>query len=361
MRSFTISVLQAASLLGLVSAGDTSDGKRTFQEICAENGFAFEQHQVITEDGYILAVYRIPGKAGQAPPEVAKPPVYLQHGLLDSANAWIMNYPDVAPAFVLANEGYDVWLNNTRGNTYSRAHVSLNPNHKAFWEFDWQQMGQYDVNGVLDYIIMETGYDKVAYIGHSQGTTQMFYALATFQEEMIDKVAVYVALGPVTQITKCGSPFFQNIADDYETYLNLWTFFDQWEFMPDNWMNSTQAHYECGIVPWYCMWLETFFINTDPLADDPDRFTVYMDHQPNGSPTRSVLHYAQQMREARFQVWDPDYNQFALDKSKNITDLIPLENIRTPTAMFVAESDILADSIDAEWTRDTIGEAVFHY
>jgi pimeloyl-ACP methyl ester carboxylesterase len=32
-------------------------------------------------------------------------------------------------------------------------------------------MGQYDVNGVLDYIITATGYEKVAYVGHSQGTT----------------------------------------------------------------------------------------------------------------------------------------------------------------------------------------------
>lgn len=135
---------------------------------------------MVTEDGYILAVYRIPGKLGEEPSVENKPPVYMQHGLLDSADAWIMNYPEVAPAFVASTQGYDVWLNNTRGNTYSRKHVTLDPDSEAFWNFDWQEMGKYDVNGVLDYIIEETGYSKVAYVGHSQGTTQMFYALSEF-------------------------------------------------------------------------------------------------------------------------------------------------------------------------------------
>ena len=56
--------------------GDRSDAKRTFQEICVENGFGFEEHTVTTEDGYILTVWRIPGMADE---EVTgeKPPVFF--------------------------------------------------------------------------------------------------------------------------------------------------------------------------------------------------------------------------------------------------------------------------------------------
>lgn len=84
-----------------------------------------------------------------------------------------MNYADVAPAFVAARAGYDVWLGNSRGNTYSCEHVSLKPfkNEKKFWDFDWQEMGMYDIPASLDYITELTNYPKVAYIGHSQGTT----------------------------------------------------------------------------------------------------------------------------------------------------------------------------------------------
>ena len=37
------------------------DAEKNFAEICAENGFAYEEHTVTTEDGYILSMYRIPG------------------------------------------------------------------------------------------------------------------------------------------------------------------------------------------------------------------------------------------------------------------------------------------------------------
>lgn len=39
----------------------TGDGKLTFQELCVKYGFEFEEHTVVTEDGYILTVWRIPG------------------------------------------------------------------------------------------------------------------------------------------------------------------------------------------------------------------------------------------------------------------------------------------------------------
>jgi lysosomal acid lipase/cholesteryl ester hydrolase len=80
-----------------------------------------------------------------------------------------MNYPDVAPAFVAARAGYDVWLGNSRGNTFSCEHVSLDPwkNEKKFWDFDWQEMGQYDIPASLDYITNLTKIQKHAFIGHS--------------------------------------------------------------------------------------------------------------------------------------------------------------------------------------------------
>ena len=87
-----------------------ADFGKTFEEIVVENGFFFESHQVVTDDGYILNMFRI--KSQQEEYETHRPAVFLQHGVTDSADCWIMNFPEVAPAFKLLRAGYDVWLGN---------------------------------------------------------------------------------------------------------------------------------------------------------------------------------------------------------------------------------------------------------
>lgn len=83
-----------------------------------------------------------------------------------------MNTADVTPAFQLVRAGYDVWLGNSRGNKYSRQHTKLDPDwDNEFWMYDWETMGDHDIPTVINYIIKETGHPKIAYIGHSQGTT----------------------------------------------------------------------------------------------------------------------------------------------------------------------------------------------
>ena len=59
--------------------------------------------------------------------------VYLQHGLVDSCDTWIVNDEELAIAFVLANRGFDVWVGNSRGNRYSTKQMS--PSVLKFWDF----------------------------------------------------------------------------------------------------------------------------------------------------------------------------------------------------------------------------------
>ena len=48
----------------------------------------------------------------------------------------IMDLLDVIKAFQLSDLGYDVWLGNSRGNRYSRAHVTYDAiKDYDYWNF----------------------------------------------------------------------------------------------------------------------------------------------------------------------------------------------------------------------------------
>lgn len=79
-------------------------------------------------------------------------PVYLQHGVLDSSLTWILNFPHQSLAYLLADEGYDVWLGNSRGNQFSMAHVEYTIEDDEFWEFSWDEMGLYDLPAMLNFV-----------------------------------------------------------------------------------------------------------------------------------------------------------------------------------------------------------------
>lgn len=139
----------------------------TFHDIARANGFESEEHQVTTEDGYILTLHRLYKKNDDNSDQKRKA-VLMQHGFLDSSLLWVINEPDYAPAFKLANEGYDVWLGNNRGTTYSRKHVTLDAaKDRKYWDFSWAEQGQYDSPAQIDFIRKHTGEDKITYIGHS--------------------------------------------------------------------------------------------------------------------------------------------------------------------------------------------------
>lgn len=61
-----------------------------------QEGYPVEEHEVTTDDGYILTLYRIPFGNRSAKTEKLRPPVLLCHALLESSNSFIALGPDNA-------------------------------------------------------------------------------------------------------------------------------------------------------------------------------------------------------------------------------------------------------------------------
>ncbi|XLR34604.1 hypothetical protein HN51_043921 [Arachis hypogaea] len=50
-------------------------------------------------------------------------------------DAWFLNTPEQSLSFILANQGFDVWVGNVRGTCWSHGHRSYSVKNKKFW--DW--------------------------------------------------------------------------------------------------------------------------------------------------------------------------------------------------------------------------------
>ena len=46
-----------------------------------------------------------------------------------------MNMKNGSFGYLLADAGFDVWMANVRGNTYSRRHINFTTKDTRFWEF----------------------------------------------------------------------------------------------------------------------------------------------------------------------------------------------------------------------------------
>ena len=79
---------------------------KNINEIINDFGFAFEEHKITTEDGYILTAWRIPGKLNNHyKNKNRKKPVILNHGLLDSGYSFFALGEHHSLPFILANNG----------------------------------------------------------------------------------------------------------------------------------------------------------------------------------------------------------------------------------------------------------------
>jgi pimeloyl-ACP methyl ester carboxylesterase len=257
-------------------------------------------HDVTTFDGYICTMFRITHPNVKA----TKGPVLLQHGLMDSADTWVV-IGDKSLAFVLARSGYDVFLGNSRGNKYAKRHVSLDPKSDEFWDFSWDEMAAYDLPAFVDFILGFTGYSQLSYVGHSQGTTQMFAALVT-QPEFAKKILNFIALAPVAYVANTSSKILAEAADlEVDRIVER---FGINEFLPSNLVsrNLLPAVCDARLSSWMCtttLALVSGF-NKDQYEDGV--FGVVFVHYPSGTSGKTMIHWAQSIRN-----YDGDRSDFS--------------------------------------------------
>jgi len=320
-------------------------------ELISKHGYPYERHSVTTEDGYILEYQRIPhGISNTSEPN--KPVVLLMHGFLSSAADWVNSGPGKSLAYILADLGYDVWLGNARGTTWSRAHVTLNPdNDPEFWNFSWEEIGSLDLPVVIDYILALTGQEKLFYVGHSQGCTS-FFTLTTMRPEYNDKIRLAVQFGPAVYMDHMTNPFLPDIAKYEQNMTQSALDHELYEFLPSTEFIQWAGIEYCGDnAPSqdFCANMLFLICGFDSQQFNASLLPVIASNSPAGSSIKQFLHFAQSTAYGFFRRWDHH------DEIKNIEAYgqpVPpdydLTLVTAPIAIYYGANDWLVSIEDVQ-------------
>ncbi|XP_021256163.1 gastric triacylglycerol lipase-like [Numida meleagris] len=324
-------------------------------EMIRYHGYPCEEYEVTTKDGYILGVFRIPSgrnmhNTGQ------KPAVFLQHAFLGDATHWISNLPNNSLGFLLADAGYDVWLGNSRGNTWSLKHQTLKPTQKEFWQFSFDEMGKYDIPAELYFIMNKTRQKDIYYIGHSEGTASGFIAFSTYPE-LAKRVKVFFALGPVTTCTYAIGPLMK-ITKLPAAVLRLalgWKgAMHQIGFMQGPVTEfCTNSDRFCGKVLCYIAGGNIQNLNTS-------RIDVYVGHSPAGTSVQNIIHWHQVFHADRFQAYDYGWKENMKKYNQPTPPAYEIEKISTPIAVWSGGQDKFADLRDMAKLLSRINNLCYH-
>ncbi|KAG8180335.1 hypothetical protein JTE90_016369 [Oedothorax gibbosus] len=332
---------------------------RDVSGLISSKGYPVESHVVQTKDGFLLTLQRIPhGKSGKTV-STNQQVVLIQHGLDSAASDWVLNFPHQSLGFILADAGYDVWLGNSRGNTYSRKHANYTPDMAAFWNYSFDQMAEFDLPAMIDYILQETKQEKLFYIGHSQGTSQAF-AMLSENVQYNEKIKLFIALAPVTTVghLKSAIKYLAPFTGDLEFLAGILGIKD---FVPSEGIMKYFSEYLCDSeAKFLCEWVIFFLCGTDYQQLNSSRVGVYTAHTPAGTSVKSIAHYGQLVVSKKFAKFDYGKKNH-LHYNQTTPPEYDLSKITAPVALMWSQNDELADPDDVAILQSKLKSVVHSY
>jgi len=343
------SAILLVCFLGFASANQPEGlWNLTTTELVQHFGYPAEIHHVTTADGYILELHRVPHGINDTK-LVGRPVVFLNHCLLCSSADFFWNTPDKGFGYLMADAGYDVWLGNFRGNTYSRRHTTLDPKDIKFWEFSWDEMALVDLPTMLDYVLESTEQENLKLVGFSMGTTTTL-AMLSEMPQYNAKISKAALLAPVAWIShpaglaKLIMPQMALI-DIAATAAGVGDFFPSAtafkEFVDkycDDGMHKTISE--------ACVHVVSAIAGFDEAIINRDWLPIIMSHTPAGTSYHTLTHYAQMLYSGHFGRYD--YGTQGNMQHYNATNppSFDLSHVTIPIGLFWGQNDYLADPTD---------------
>ncbi|CAN0878880.1 Triacylglycerol lipase 1 [Linum grandiflorum] len=265
-------------------------------QVIGRAGYPCTEHTIETTDGYLLALQRVSSRNGNISSNRG-PPVLLQHGLFMGGDCWFLNSPEESLGFILADQGFDVWVGNVRGTFWSHGHVSLSEDDKEFWDWSWQELAMYDLAEMMHHIYSATS-SKVFLVGHSQGTIMSLAALS--QPKIVEMVEAAALLCPISYLDHVTAPLVHKMVTMHVDQMITAMGIHQLNFRSEFLINLLDSLCE-GLL--HCDDLLSS-ITGDNCCFNSSRIDFYLDYEPHPSSAKNLRHLFQMIRKGTFAQYD---------------------------------------------------------
>ncbi|NWV11430.1 LIPM Lipase, partial [Ptilonorhynchus violaceus] len=300
------------------------------------HGYPSEAYEVMTEDGYFLSLNRIPHGQGDAGHSGPRSPVLIVHGFCLDGGDWVDNFPDSSLAFILADAGYDVWIGNNRGNSWSRRHLNLSIDSEEFWDFSFHEMAMYDLPAMVGFILMQTDQEKLFYVGHAQGNSLGFIAFSSLPH-LAEKIKLFFALAPLYTFRHARGPVLKLA---FLPDLVLKGLFGTKELVLVGRKEKVALVETCSnlLLDKACADLIFLVGGFDRQNLNVSRVDVYLSHFPDYTSVKTLLHWGQTAKSGEFKQFD--YGLRNLEKYHQLTPpSYRIEAMTVPVALWSGGQD----------------------
>ncbi|XP_071560366.1 lipase 3-like [Temnothorax nylanderi] len=313
-----------------------------FIGLVEQYNYPAEEHSVTTEDGYNLKIHRIPGSPLLLNSKKKKEIVFVQHGLLCLSDSWVLYGPGKDLAFLLADQGYDVWIGNMRGNSYCRSHVNMTTYDPKFWQYSFHEIGTKDLPAMFDYILNYTKQKDLYYIGHSMGNAALLILLSSKPEYNI-KIKCAICLAPTSFWLKA-SPAVNEFANILPTFKEVLRKREIYDVFPQSLATVTvgrmlcndniMTQFICATILFIIAGPDSAQLNTTTL---PDIFSYF----PAGSSVQTLEHFYQNIRIKDFQNYDYGIAENYKRYKQETPPSYDLKKITAPIILFYSGNDVI--------------------
>uniref|UniRef100_A0A182PJJ9 Lipase n=1 Tax=Anopheles epiroticus TaxID=199890 RepID=A0A182PJJ9_9DIPT len=316
-------------------------------------GYPVELHKVTTQDGYILTLVRIPRKSSTAAP------VLIIHGLLSSSVDWTVQGPERSFSFLASDAGYDVWLGNVRGNTFSKEHTKLDTKSREYWRFSFHEIGLYDLPAMVDYIRANTSSEVLHYVSHSQGGA-VFLIMASLRPAYNRKFASVHLMAPAALIHHGTSPVFYSTSrlDELETLAKVTQTYEFAGRGSNSPINLLDLAHRMGLIPTDLLLTNVWFFAGHHDSINRSIVGEILANTPAGCSVFQLLHFGHNYVAKSFQQYDYGWTENMQRYGSRVPPEYPLQNVTAPVTLYYSAGDNFVPAEDVEELADSLPNVV---